>query len=185
MSDAALRDIARLRPASIGALGRVKGIGERKLADVGARFVEAVLVYSGENNLSTGDVVRPQVQSRPNPGRDLAFKLFDRGRSVEDVAAATGRAPSTIGGYLAEFINERRPTDISAWVSEQVYRRVLDAARETDSGALKPIFEHLSEEVPYEQIRAALALAQINDTAGVATDQSWRTASLPVLRGQT
>jgi ATP-dependent DNA helicase RecQ len=169
MSDAALRDIARLRPASIGALGRVKGIGERKLADVGGRFVDAVVAYCGENGLNASDIVRPATQSKPNPARDLAFKLFDRGRSLDDVAVATGRAPGTIGGYLAEFIAERRPPDISAWVSEAAYQRVLDAARETDSGALKPIFEHLNGQVSYDKIRAVLAHAQIGDAAGVAT----------------
>src|SRR5204863_5602347 len=97
MSDAALRDIARARPASLSALGRVKGIGERKLADVGARFVEVVVAYCQENGLGATDIVRPAPSSRPNPARDLAFKLFERGRSLEEVAGATGRAPGTIG----------------------------------------------------------------------------------------
>jgi ATP-dependent DNA helicase RecQ len=37
-SDATLRDMARVRPGSPAALLNVRGVGERKLADLGQRF---------------------------------------------------------------------------------------------------------------------------------------------------
>jgi len=50
-SDATLRDMARLRPGSPDSLLRVRGVGERKLADLGQRFLEEIVTYCRENRL--------------------------------------------------------------------------------------------------------------------------------------
>jgi ATP-dependent DNA helicase RecQ len=50
-SDATLRDMARLRPGSADALLDIRGVGERKLADLGQRFLEAISNYCRENRL--------------------------------------------------------------------------------------------------------------------------------------
>jgi ATP-dependent DNA helicase RecQ len=43
--DTTLREMARLRPASVEALRHVYGVGERKAADIGGRFVEAIAEF--------------------------------------------------------------------------------------------------------------------------------------------
>jgi ATP-dependent DNA helicase RecQ len=50
-SDATLRDMARLRPGSPGALLGVRGVGDRKLADLGDRFLEEIKNYCQSNRL--------------------------------------------------------------------------------------------------------------------------------------
>jgi len=50
-SDATLRDMARVRPGSPNALLGIRGIGERKLADLGERFLEIIETYCRENRL--------------------------------------------------------------------------------------------------------------------------------------
>jgi ATP-dependent DNA helicase RecQ len=50
-SDATLRDMARLRPGSPSALLGVRGVGERKLADLGERFLEEIRGYCYANRL--------------------------------------------------------------------------------------------------------------------------------------
>ncbi len=164
LSDSTLRDIARVRPAGLDALGRVKGIGERKLADIGPAFLEVVVAFCGDNGLSLSETVSAGENEKPNPGKQLAFKLFERGRSVEEVATVIGRAPSTTANYLAEFIRERRPEDVGVWVSPAVYERVVRAARESSADRLKPIFDQLGGEVSYEEIR--VVLSHVEATAG-------------------
>ena len=51
-SDATLRDMARVRPGSPGALLAVRGVGERKFADLGERFLEEIKNYCHANRLS-------------------------------------------------------------------------------------------------------------------------------------
>jgi ATP-dependent DNA helicase RecQ len=50
-SDNTLRDMARLRPGSPGALLGVRGVGDRKLADLGDRFLEEIKNYCHANRL--------------------------------------------------------------------------------------------------------------------------------------
>ena len=50
-SDATLRDMARVRPGSSNALLGIRGVGERKLADLGERFLEVISTYCRENRL--------------------------------------------------------------------------------------------------------------------------------------
>lgn len=47
-NDASLRDMARRRPTSSDALLKVSGVGAKKLADFGIRFLEAILEYEDE-----------------------------------------------------------------------------------------------------------------------------------------
>src|SRR6185295_6203366 len=51
-SDATLREMARDRPESPAALLRVRGVGERKLADLGQRFVHCIVEYCRSNGLA-------------------------------------------------------------------------------------------------------------------------------------
>jgi ATP-dependent DNA helicase RecQ len=60
--DATLRDMARARPGSPAAFLNVRGVGERKLADLGARFLAHIAGYCREHGLvldaATGDRAR-------------------------------------------------------------------------------------------------------------------------------
>jgi ATP-dependent DNA helicase RecQ len=50
-NDATLRDMARLRPSSPSALLGVRGVGEKKVADLGERFIEEIVSYCRDNRL--------------------------------------------------------------------------------------------------------------------------------------
>ena len=50
-SDATLRDMARVRPGSPDSLLNIRGVGERKVADLGQRFLEAISNYCRDNRL--------------------------------------------------------------------------------------------------------------------------------------
>ncbi len=59
-SDATLRELARIRPTTESQMRRVRGVGERKLADLGSRFLAEIAHYhrehppSGTSVLDTG-----------------------------------------------------------------------------------------------------------------------------------
>jgi ATP-dependent DNA helicase RecQ len=99
--------------------------------------------------------------------REAAFLMFSQGRTVEEVATCTARAVSTTWQYLGEFIAARRPNSIDAWVSPAVYQRVVEAAADAETPRLKPLFERLGGEVPYEEIRLVLAHLQARSEGDV------------------
>src|SRR5262249_46248893 len=109
-SDATLRDMARLRPSTSQALLRVRGGGGRKVQDLGPRFLKAIESYCNSNGLKLDDSVHSitggaaaRVQPRkPNDSKVVAFEMFTHGKSIDYVVEQTGRARSTVCGYLVE-----------------------------------------------------------------------------------
>jgi len=160
-SDATLRDLARLRPSSHARLLGVRGIGERKLADLGGRFLACLDEYCRTAKLDRDVGITPELRRPRQPrGADtkaVAFEMFAAGESADAVISATSRAPNTVWGYLVEFIETRRPVVISAWVDDATYGEVADAVKQVGTAYLKPIFDHLGGRVPYERIRAVVA----------------------------
>ena len=172
--DATLRDMARVRPGSRTTFLNVRGVGERKMADLGQRFLEHIATYCRAHDLpldaAAGGRPRRERASRPNDTKQAAFELFAKGASVEQVTAATGRALGTTWGYLAEFIETRRPQRLDPWLDPDTYGAVAAAVKDVGSNYLKPIFEHLGGKVPYEHIR--LVVAHLNTAADARTVKS-------------
>ncbi|HXQ24568.1 MAG TPA: DNA helicase RecQ [Candidatus Acidoferrales bacterium] len=162
--DATLRDMARVRPGSPAALLNVRGIGERKLADLGPRFLEHIGAYCRAHQLALDAAIggRPRRERKASQSdtKRAAFALLATGSTVEQVSAATGRALGTVWGYLAEFVAAQPPDRLDAWIPPRTYHAVTDAAKDVGGAYLKPLFERLGGRVPYEHIRVVLAYRQ-------------------------
>jgi ATP-dependent DNA helicase RecQ len=160
-SDATLRDMARVRPGSATALLNVRGVGERKLADLGQRFLEHIASYCRAQNVvidvTVGSPPRRAPIRKPTDSKETAFQLFTNGASVEQVAAITGRALGTTWGYLAEFIQTNRPERLDTWIDQKTYRAIAAAVDNVGTAYLRPIFEDLGGKISYDQIRVVVA----------------------------
>ena len=161
-NDSTLRDMARLRPGSTAALATIRGIGERKLADLGSQFLKAIEEYCRANSLSlnTATANTPPARSNSrhsNETKSKAFEMFAQNASVIEVAAITGRAVSTAWSYLAEFVQTNRSHPLDAWIERKTSNDVESAAKQLGTLNLKPIHDHLLGRVPFEHIRVALA----------------------------
>jgi ATP-dependent DNA helicase RecQ len=166
-SDATLRDMARVRPGSRNALLNVRGIGERKLADLGPRFLEVIKEYCTATGLSldaaTGGRPRRDRSRKPPKGaKAAAFGLFTQGASIEHVASATDRAPSTVWAYLSEYIAKYPSQPLDPWVNPETYGSIAGAAAVVGDTYQKPIFDYLNGKVAYEHIRLVLAHLNAN-----------------------
>jgi ATP-dependent DNA helicase RecQ len=164
-SDDTLRELTTVRPGSTDTMATVRGVGSQKLKSFGQQFVAAISDWCKEHGLDTDAKVgtrkpRRATQSKPNtlsPKKKQAFDRFDRGESVGDVAEAVGLKPRTVSTHLADWIESRRPVDVSPWIDKPDYDRVVAAAREVGDAFLKPVFEHLGGTLSYEKIHAAVA----------------------------
>ncbi|HKD36313.1 MAG TPA: DNA helicase RecQ [Pirellulales bacterium] len=166
MHDTTLMELARSRPTTLDAMRRIPGLGEKRLADFGQPLGTRITAYCEKHGLSTNQLTSPAAKSaivRPPPAksksaaREAAFLMFQQQRTVEEASTVAGRAVGTVWQYLEEFVTERRPESIDAWVTPAIYRRVSEAAANAESGRLKPIHEKLGGEVTYEEIRVVLA----------------------------
>ena len=153
-ADTVLRDMARARPKTLEDLRGIKGVGDKKLADLGARFLEAIAAWRQEH--PPAYLTNHRTSAVGNGSKTQAFTLFDTGSTVEEVAAKTGRSRSTVGLYLEDYVTERKPANIKSWVDDVTYARVRSAAERTPGAFLKPVFEALDGSVSYEDIRVVM-----------------------------
>ena len=100
-------------------------------------------------------------------GALASFELFDRGLSAEEVGEQMSRAPSTVAGYLQQYIVARGISDPGRWVDPLTVQRIEVAASYNDTGRLKPLFEALHGEVGYDVIRIVLACLGNRTTDGM------------------
>jgi ATP-dependent DNA helicase RecQ len=159
--DGVLREMARVFPSTPERLRRLSGVGEARLRDYGAQFLEAIREHCTSNALQQDVVVRvaPPTPRTPSPLQPLtpaqstAFAYFRTGTKVDDVVAKLERTRSTIIEYLCEFIRREQPPSIIAWVSPTIYAAVQRAAKTEGLERLKPIYLALGEKVSYDDIR--------------------------------
>ena len=167
--DATLRDLARMRPGSLAVLRRVHGIGSRRMEEFGEMLLSAVSDYCQERGLPIDAVevdasASASAQDVPESTRRTrsdaiakAFDLFRSGMPLAQIATEVERSLVTVGNYLVEYIERKKPVSIEGYVDSATHQRVLDAAASDQSGRLKPIFDALGGTVPYETIKAVLA----------------------------
>jgi ATP-dependent DNA helicase RecQ len=184
LHDSVLVELARVRPTSLELLSQIRGIGEKRLADLGEELTNVVCEYCREHQVSTNIppsslptiAVRdaPVVGSskgKPSEAKLEAFRLFGQRWSVDDVKHKINRARSTTLEYLAEFISIERPQSLDPWIAGSQYERISAAIAAIEkrvpaeeAGRLAPIFNELNGSVPYDEIR--LVAAHLRARAG-------------------
>jgi len=157
--DAALRDMARLRPSTLDGFHSVKGVGEKKLADYGQEFLDVINGYCTQQQLSQ-DIAPTSLPASPEPASSginassvAAFEFFRQGATIEEVAKRMNRAHSTVAGYLNDYLKHDKVVDPSTWVASDVLQRIAQAIKQVGNERLKPIHEHLNGEIGYDEIR--------------------------------
>jgi ATP-dependent DNA helicase RecQ len=161
--DTVLTAFATTRPTTEAAFRATTGVGEVKFQAYGDTFLTAIREYDKDHPARRALTGKP-LSATVTPRKQLAFDLYRDRAAVEDVMHQTGVARSTASDYLAEFVDRYRPADVSVWLPNEVLARVKDAVKEVGDERLKPIFEKLNGEVPYDQIRIAVAFLRVDSS---------------------
>jgi len=166
--DTSLVDMALQRPTSLERFLSVSGVGRVKCNDFGETFTSAIGQYCKEHGLDTdlapAKEMPPARENKPPSASAMkAFADFDNGASVDDVMKKYARAQSTVYGYLKDYIHANKITDPTRWVSKADTERINDAIEELQPDRLKPIFDHLEQEVDYDTIRVVLECYQMRE----------------------
>jgi ATP-dependent DNA helicase RecQ len=168
-SDAALRDMARLRPTKLESFLQARGVGERKTESYGKLFVHVIREYCELKRIATDLAAESSdldgAPSRMPPAKARAFEMFRQGATIDEAAAALGRARSTTAQYLIDFIAAEGVVDPAPWAEEATLRRVAQAREEAEDDRLKPIFEALGGEIGYDVIRACVGCLKNRERA--------------------
>ncbi|CAN5479817.1 DNA helicase RecQ [soil metagenome] len=167
--DRSLQDMARCRPTTLTAMRRLHGVGDLKLQHYGDAFLQAVKDHCADHPDLTTDCApnavapppkperQPKGSVNANPVREEAMRMLRARKSVAAVVSSTGRATSTIEGYLCELIVAEKIADSSPWVDPAIAAAIIKFAQKNDTSALRPIYDHFDQKVSYTEIRVALA----------------------------
>jgi len=147
LHDAVLQEMVQRRPQNPAQLGRVSGIGERKLAMYGGEFLGLIR----QHEPGTGETLEL-------PTAEESLSLFRQGMSVEQIAARRGLKASTIYGHLAQAVAEGALDALEATgLSQEEAGRVKAVwqalPEEARGAALKPLFEALGGRYDYGVLR--------------------------------
>jgi ATP-dependent DNA helicase RecQ len=165
LGDATLRDLAAVRPSSLGRLRTIAGIGEVRLREHGYDLLQIIDTHCAARALDRDLALAPRAprERSSRPARSTAAKtestrLLLEGRSIEEVMERTGRARSTVVNDLGEMIEEGRyQPSLRHWVSEETEDAIRRAIEQVGIERLKPIREITGEEISYDEIRIVVA----------------------------
>ena len=159
-SDNSIKDMAKKRPSTAEAFRLILGVSQQKQTSYGEPFLAAIKSHCQATGVAMDvkPVATASAKRKTVTASALeAFPLFEQGLSIQDVAEKIGKAISTTGGYLDQYIVHNKVTDPSPWVDAATEKSILAAIDKVGPRPLKPIFVELNEQVPYDQIRIVLS----------------------------
>ncbi len=182
-TDTTLEDMAAQKPTSADALLSVSGVGERKLALFGERFVAEIRRHLGLSPLGDSDdfsatnrpsVALPERTARASRARktpDLpaepkiptalqTLELYRQGLSVDEIALTRELTTWTIVQHLISLRQGGHEIELDGLVSDEARAEIEPALRliGVENNSFKPVFEHLQARHDYNSIRVVWAL---------------------------
>ncbi|AZJ37090.1 DNA helicase RecQ [Tenacibaculum singaporense] len=146
-NDATLKEIENERPQSDEEFLAISGVGQRKLEVYGAEFMEEIKTFLNEKKKTKKDTTLE------------TFKLYKEGFTVEGIAENRGLKPTTIFSHLSKLYLEGKDVSLDEFIEADTLALVANAKKVLkNETALKPYFEFLGEQVPYEKIRVGLTI---------------------------
>jgi len=145
--DATLADMVERQPQSLEQLGRITGIGVRKLENYGEAFLDVILEHS-----------------QPAPVTDTVdetIQLLCQGMAPLAIAHQRDLTLTTVYNHLAKAIEQGEiELDDAIELNDKQLKAIRFAFEQSEDGKLKPIYETLEGEYDYgvlQCIRASLS----------------------------
>jgi ATP-dependent DNA helicase RecQ len=160
--------MAMYLPQTLVELRRISGFGDAKVQQYGQQFLDVILEYCKENNLSS--LIHEKAPKRERKEKNEktgtakkkgetyaeSFRLFKNGKTIAEIAKERNLAISTIESHLTRFV---RWGDIK--IEEVVSREklVLIEAALTDfkGTSIIPVKQQLNADVSFGEIRLVMA----------------------------
>jgi len=159
-----LDEMCRYLPQSLSELRKISGFGDAKTEKYGQQFLDVILNYCKENNLSSLIHEKTPKRERKKAGEKKnkidtkaeSFKLYKDGKQIEEIAKERGFARQTIEGHLAHYVatGEINITDL---ISKEKILLIEPVAKTFSGQSLTAIKEKLGHEITFGEIKLVLA----------------------------
>ncbi len=167
-SDVALRQMARNYPVTAGDFTRISGVGEKKLREFGAVFLEAIAAHLATHprQIFADDsfvVPLPQRSSLGDTARET-LRRFRAGAAPTEIAAARGLVVGTIYGHLATAIEADEKIELAELLDAEAQAEIAAVFKRTGWGNIVGARELLGEKYDYGLLRIFRAAANMRQT---------------------
>jgi ATP-dependent DNA helicase RecQ len=144
--------LCRARPATLGELRAVPGIGEKKLESYGRELLQVIARHVADSRTASRT-------ERPPGISDIAaetLRLLRAGQSLEEIARARNRTTGTIADTVARLLENDHAELPPGFIAEEKYRAIADACERLGLDRLRPIKDALPPEFAFEEIRIVM-----------------------------
>ena len=164
-SDVSLRQMARFYPQNDSEFSRISGVGDKKLREFGAGFMEAIATHlrSHPRQMFADDsFAAPVVPMRSKLTMTVAesLGLCRAGRSVEEIARRRGLSAETILGHLATAIEAGEAVELDRVLNHEALGEIAAVFKRHGFGNLSGAVESLGGRYSHGQLRVYRAAAQ-------------------------
>lgn len=173
--DRTLREMALYYPRTRESLSAIYGIGTRKLEKYGDAFLDIIREHcqthpipepqkpainqpASERSLASPSEPSPASPDDSGKRRHLVIgEGFNEGRTVEQLAGDFNIQPETVHKHLYQCLQEGFPLrnndfSMNSRLTEDQQKAVLSSFARLGTDRLRPIFEDLNGEIPYEEL---------------------------------
>ena len=162
-SDVALRQMARNYPQTENDFARISGVGEKKLREFGAAFLEQIASHlqSNPRQVFADDTFVAPITHRSQLG-DTAretLRRFREGKTPAEIATSRGLTLGTIYGHLGTAIEVGEAIELSQLLNETAQTEIAAAFARKGWGNLVGVKETLGEKYDYGLLRIFRAAA--------------------------
>nr|WP_296433952.1 DNA helicase RecQ [Zhongshania sp.] len=147
--DATIAEMTERQPQTLEQLGRISGIGEKKLDNYGQGFLDVILANAGNSGDQNDDI---------NDTAANSIMLLKQGNTAEDIASQRKLSINTIYSHLCQGISngELSLSDVITLDDKQI-KEILFAFELSEDGKMKTVFESLDGEYDYTILKCVKA----------------------------
>lgn len=169
-ADVTLKEMARRYPMTEEELLLITGVGEFKAEKYGERFLSIIKEYveshplevermkqlvEKEESNATSKVVQ-HTKSAPRDSHKLTYELYQAGCSVDEIADERKLTRMTVENHLVKCAEEGLEIKYEDFIPVEYEQQIMTAIEECGATLLKPIKEHLPDEITYTAIKFAV-----------------------------
>jgi hypothetical protein len=159
-----LEEMARYLPHSLEELRKISGFGDVKIEKYGKPFLDIILAYCKEKNLTS--LIQEKTPKRERKAstekrskidtKAESYKLYTEGLTVSEIAKQRNLTQQTIEGHLSYYVSIGK-IDIAALVNREKFLLIEPAAKNFSRGSITSIKDKLGNSISFGEIRLVLA----------------------------
>ncbi len=160
-----LDEMSRYLPQTLVEIRKISGFGDAKTEKYGQQFLDIILEYCGEKNLSSLiHEKNPKRERKAESGEKKkkvdtkaeSFKLYKEGKQLDEIAKERSLTQQTIEGHLAHYVSIGE-INIEELVSKEKISLIEPYTKEVNGRSITTIKEKLGSKISFGEIRLVLA----------------------------